>query len=91
MNDWDKAAQAVYSADPFTEADMVNSPAHYTQQSIECIDYIKQQTGVGFKAYCLGNATKYLHRHAYKGNPVQDLEKAVWYINRLIEEYTEWK
>lgn len=68
------------------DVDNVHKPAHYNNGSIEAIDYIKQQTGEGFKDYLYGNALKYLHRHRYKGKAVEDLRKATWYINRMIQE-----
>lgn len=66
--------------------DQVNKPAHYNNGGIEAIDYIKQQLGSGFKGYLEGNVLKYIHRHKYKGNAKQDLEKARWYLDRLIHE-----
>ncbi len=68
--------------------DPVEKPAHYNQGGIEAIDYIKQQLGdEGYRAYCLGNVMKYLHRHAYKGKPKEDLAKAVWYLNEAKGTY----
>jgi hypothetical protein len=69
--------------------DPVNRPKHYLHKEggVECIDYIKQQLGSNFPAYLEGNAVKYLHRHKYKDANIQDLEKSVWYLNRLIEHY----
>ncbi len=67
------------------EWDSVNRPKHYNVTGIECIDYIQQQLGDEFGAYCLGNTIKYLHRHRYKNNAKEDLLKAQWYLNRLIE------
>jgi hypothetical protein len=64
----------------------VDEPPHYNVGEIECIDYIRQQLGDQFGAYLLGNCIKYLHRHKYKGAPTEDLRKAQWYLNRLIEE-----
>jgi len=64
----------------------VDEPPHYNVGEIECIDYIRQQLGDHFGAYLLGNCIKYLHRHKYKGAPAEDLRKAQWYLNRLIEE-----
>lgn len=64
----------------------VDEPPHYNVGEIEAIDYIKQQLGDQFGAYLLGNCHKYLHRHKYKGSPAEDLRKAQWYLNRLIEE-----
>jgi len=70
--------------------DPVNRPAHYNVSGIECIDYIKQVLGVdGFIAYCQGNMIKYQHRHRYKNNPVEDMEKAQWYLNRMLEAMRE--
>jgi len=66
--------------------DIVNKPPHYNKGGIECIDYIKQQLGSrGFQAYLEGNAIKYMHRHKYKGENIQDLEKSIWYSHKLIE------
>lgn len=64
--------------------DPVNRPAHYTDGSIEVIDFIEDKK-LGF---CLGNAIKYISR-AGKKDPdkeIEDLEKAVWYVNRRIKE-----
>jgi len=66
--------------------DMVNSPPHYNNSGIECIEAIYHALGEdGFIAYCQGNAMKYLWRYQYKGKPVEDLKKAKWYINQIIE------
>ena len=65
--------------------DKVNHPEHYTFGSVECIDAIHSALGDrGFIEYCQGNAMKYLWRHRRKGG-VEDLEKAKWYIDRMIE------
>jgi hypothetical protein len=66
--------------------DPVNAPEHYRVGEVEAIDYIQQQLGTGVKDYLLGNLHKYLHRHRFKGERVQDLEKAKWYLERLIME-----
>ena len=60
--------------------DPVNRPAHYTYGSIEVIDIIE---ALGLP-YHLGNVVKYVARAAHKGNEVQDLRKAVWYLERYI-------
>ena len=67
--------------------DMVNHPAHYTAGGIECIDALAAATtGLeGIEAVCTANAIKYLWRWKYK-NGEQDLDKAIWYINRLKTE-----
>ena len=64
--------------------DMVNHPPHYNQSGIECIDAIKAATGDGFEYYLLGNIIKYVWRYPYK-NGVEDLKKADFYLDRLIE------
>ena len=66
--------------------DKVNHPSHYCQGGIEVIDIIESAvTGLEpFEAVCAGNAIKYLCRWKHK-NGVEDLQKAVWYINKLIE------
>ena len=66
--------------------DMVNSPPHYNQTGIECVQAISAATGDGFKYYLQGNIMKYLWRFDYKGKPLEDLEKAQWYLDKLIEE-----
>ncbi len=66
------------------DKDMVNSPPHYNKYGVECIDAIMSATGEGFEYYLQGNIMKYLWRYRYK-NGVQDLEKAQWYLNKLIE------
>lgn len=62
----------------------VNSPAHYNSGKIEVIDFIEDQQ-LGF---CLGNAIKYISRAGKKdkSKEVEDLKKALWYINRRIKE-----
>jgi hypothetical protein len=64
--------------------DVVNHPKHYNQSGVECIDAIKAATGDGFEYYLQGNIIKYLWRYRYK-NGVEDLKKAQWYLNKLIE------
>lgn len=67
--------------------DNVNSPSHYTHGGIECIEAIKASLSTeGFKAYLKGNVQKYMWRYEHKSNPVEDLKKAQWYLNRLIKE-----
>jgi len=81
-----KEAQANMQSD---NLDMVNSPAHYNKAGIETIDMIESVTGDGFEAYLQGNILKYVCRYRYKDNPVEDLGKARWYLNRLIETIGE--
>ncbi len=65
----------------------MHHPAHYTQGGIECIDALKAATeGLeGIQAVCAANAIKYIWRFKGKGG-AEDLDKAIWYINRLKEE-----
>jgi hypothetical protein len=60
--------------------DPVNHPKHYTghPSGVECIQ-ITEHMG-----YCLGNAVKYIWRADLKGNAIEDLEKAKWYVEREI-------
>lgn len=63
--------------------DMVNHPPHYqTESGLEAIEVIE-----AFFAdnYCLGTTFKYLARAGKKGDVVEDLEKARWYLTRAIE------
>lgn len=68
------------------EKDMVNSPAHYNQSSIECIDEMILVLGKQATAdFCLGNVWKYRNRAPYKGNPIEDAKKADWYMMKYKE------
>ena len=60
--------------------DPVNHPAHYKVGGIETIDFIEAKK----LNYNMGNAVKYIARADHKSNRKQDLEKAVWYLNREI-------
>lgn len=66
--------------------DTVNHPSHYTSGKIECIDALEAATVdlQGIEAVCTANAIKYLWRWKKK-NGAEDLEKARWYINKLID------
>lgn len=66
-------------------ADMVNHPAHYESGQFECIDVMLETQGKeAVKDFCICNAFKYLYRHRRK-NGVEDIKKARWYIDKLIE------
>ena len=62
------------------KADPVNNPAHYTVGGIETIDFIEAKK----LGYNLGNVVKYLTRADHKGNKLEDLRKAQWYLTREI-------
>lgn len=70
--------------------DAVNHPSHYNAGKIECIEALESATAglCGIEAICTANAIKYLWRWKLK-NGVQDLEKAKWYIDKLIEKQKE--
>lgn len=63
----------------------VEHPRHYNKGQYETIEIIEDQGwAVGF---CCGNAIKYITRHQHKRNAIEDLKKARWYIDRLIDYY----
>jgi len=67
--------------------DHANSPAHYKHGKKETIDVIQDcMTDDEYHGYLKGNVLKYVARYKFKGEPLQDLEKAQWYLNRLIKE-----
>lgn len=84
------AVQPLSTASTPTMSDPVNHPSHYTQGGVECIDALEAATVnlSGIEAVCTANAIKYLWRWKDK-NGVEDLRKAVWYINRLIQKQTK--
>ncbi len=61
-------------------SERVDHPAHYTAHlsGIECIDVVEHM------GFCLGNAVKYIWRADLKGDAIEDLKKARWYIDREI-------
>jgi len=61
--------------------DPVNHPAHYKVGGIETIDFIEAKD----LSYHLGNVVKYVTRADHKGNKLEDLRKAQWYLTRAIE------
>lgn len=66
--------------------DVVNHPSHYTNGKVECIDAIESATvgKTGIEAVCVANVIKYLWRYEDK-NGREDIKKAQWYLNKLIE------
>ena len=67
--------------------DNVNAPAHYLHGKKETIDVICDfMTNDEFHVYLNCNILKYVSRYKFKGEPLEDLEKAQWYLNRLIKE-----
>lgn len=69
------------------DTDLINSPPHYADGGLECIEYIKQRlTEEEFRGYLRGNMIKYQHRLMAKGSAKMNAEKIGWYCNRLIQE-----
>lgn len=62
-------------------SDSVNHPKHYTshKSGVECIDITEHLN------FCIGNAMKYLWRVDDKGDPIENLQKAKWYIQRELD------
>jgi hypothetical protein len=64
----------------YTKVDTVNHPPHYKAGGIETIDFIEAKS----LNYNLGNVVKYITRADHKGNKLEDLRKAQWYLNREV-------
>lgn len=65
--------------------DSVNHPSHYTQGGKEVIEIIQEVCSIDeFVGYCKGNILKYLARRNFKGFYKQDLQKADWYLDYLL-------
>lgn len=70
----------------FTD-DAVDHPSHYTNGGIECIDAIEaSMSEEEARGYLKGNVLKYLWRYRLKGREKEDLNKARWYLDRLISK-----
>jgi hypothetical protein len=90
--EWDLAAKQHHHSSGVqtyksVHADPVNKPEHYNAGEIETIDYIVDVLGA-YEAisYCHGNLIKYTGSRLWtKGNPIQDAEKAEWYLKKMIE------
>ena len=65
----------------------VNHPKHYNVGKIEVIDAIEDWK-LGFND---GNAIKYIARHAHKQAPIEDIKKAIWYLNRHLQNLEKEK
>jgi hypothetical protein len=67
------------------KSDPVNRPAHYRQGKIEVLDFILDQKF----PYLEGQIVKYVSRHRWKGDSIQDLRKAEFYLKRLIADLSK--
>jgi hypothetical protein len=64
--------------------DPVNHPKHYNTGSIECIEAIEaSMSPLELKGYLKGNVLKYLWRYNYKEKPREDIQKCLWYLEKL--------
>ena len=68
-----------------TEGDSINHPSHYTSHpsGVECITITEHMN------FCRGNAIKYIWRADEKGDPIENLKKARWYLDREIERLSK--
>lgn len=70
-------------------SDVVNQPPHYKQGKVETIDLITTVLHVyayPIDGFLIGNVVKYISRAPFKGNYLQDLKKAQWYLNRCMSQ-----
>lgn len=64
----------------------VDHPKHYNEGNIECIDAMVEAFGKqAVQDFCIINAFKYVWRCRHKNNFEEDVEKAVWYLNKSLE------
>ena len=94
--EWNRAARATtvgklfHPSDAPQESCPVENPDHYNTGSIEAIEAIRaSMPSEQFFGYLKGNVMKYLWRYDYKEKPIEDLRKADWYLNRLIDVLIE--
>ena len=80
----------IKTTDATEQNEHVNHPSHYNVGTIETIDYLRSVLGAeGCYDFCVGNVLKYVSRAKHKGKPLEDLEKAEWYLQyamRLLAE-----
>jgi len=87
MEEDKKIPMWIRDEDKTYENENVNAPQHYLHGKKETIDVINDcMTGDEFHGYLKGNILKYVSRYKFKGEPLADLQKASWYLNRLIKE-----
>ena len=90
MEENKKIPMWIRDEDKTYENENVNAPQHYLHGKKETIDVINDcMTGDEFHGYLKGNILKYVSRYKWKGEPLEDLQKASWYLNRLIKEVSD--
>ena len=86
---WLRRVSNPFAGDAILKPDNVNHPQHYTSHpsGVECIQITEHMN------FCLGNAMKYLWRAGQKsGSPArEDLEKAIWYIQRELQRHESFR
>jgi hypothetical protein len=89
LDDFEEVKQKILKKckeEVFMRKEAVNHPDHYNQGTMEVIEAIK---GLGYaEDFCIGNIIKYVTRSKHK-NGLEDLKKAQWYLNYLIEMQEE--
>ncbi len=71
----------------YSMSDSINHPPHYNKGNMETIELIRNaMSSIEFEGYLQGNIIKYISRYKYKNSPLEDIQKAEWYIKKLIEE-----
>lgn len=79
---WQRLTIAFTQSDQTT--DMVEHPKHYEDGPFECIELTERYS------CCLSNAIRYVYRHKNKWNPIEDLHKANWYVDRAIQRFEQF-
>ena len=93
-NDIEKNYEIIFGKTEDTEEekkseDMVNHPSHYTSGGVECIDAITSALSSyedSVDSWLVGQVIKYLWRAPLKGKYEEDIKKAQFYLNRLVEK-----
>ena len=81
-----ECAGIVFDEDEKVEEDPVNHPSHYTSGGIECLDALNaSMTPIEYAGFLKGQVFKYIWRYRLKGKPAEDLKKARFYLDRLIQ------
>lgn len=82
----DRNYAVLFGDSPVEHNDPVNRPSHYTAGGIECIEAIAaSMTPTEYAGFLKGQVLKYIWRYRLKGKPAEDLKKARFYLDRLIQ------
>ena len=82
----DRNYEVLFGDSPVANNDPVNRPSHYTAGGIECLDAIAaSMTPTEYAGFLKGQVLKYIWRYRLKGKPAEDLKKARFYLDRLIQ------